>query len=146
MCVLQKNYLTANNESDEDERLDWSKLYSVSRRVLKCAPDLCYMASCDIVEKPDKKPRERRVGHNEQVGETKHPDKLANVSKEENSLDDTVRFIFWALNKEYKNNRNQGVNYFKFAMDPASFGQSVENCFHLSFLMRDTRVKMAEGR
>lgn len=95
--------------------------------------------------KKEKKPRGRKEHKNEQVA-TKQPERLTNVSKEEDSVDDTVKFIFWTLNKEYKNNGNKPINYFLFAMDPDNFVQSVENCFHLSFLIRDARVQFSKSK
>ena len=35
-----------------------------------------------------------------------------------------------------------GVSLLRFAVNPASFGQTVENLFHLSFLVRDSRVEV----
>lgn len=36
-----------------------------------------------------------------------------------------------------------GLNFFRFAINPDSFGQSVENMFYISFLIRDNKAGIA---
>ena len=47
------------------------------------------------------------------------------------------------LEGEYRNNMNEPVNYFKFVIDPESFGRTVENMFHVSFLVKQRRVELS---
>lgn len=37
---------------------------------------------------------------------------------------------------------SQPINFFKFIINPESFGQTVENLFYLSFLIRDGKVSI----
>jgi hypothetical protein len=34
----------------------------------------------------------------------------------------------------------QRINFFKFIINPTSFGQSVENMFYVSFMIRDAKI------
>lgn len=35
---------------------------------------------------------------------------------------------------------SKGINFFRFVIDPDDFGQSVENCFYVSFLIKDGKA------
>ena len=37
---------------------------------------------------------------------------------------------------------SDAIPYFDFILDPTSFGKSVENMFHVSFLIKEGRAKM----
>lgn len=44
--------------------------------------------------------------------------------------------------EEDEDNEDEGVNFFKFFINPNSFGQSVENLFFTSFLIKDAKLKL----
>jgi len=47
------------------------------------------------------------------------------------------------LNQVYRSNGKKPVDYFKFVIDPESFGNTVENMFHVSFLVKQRVVQLS---
>jgi len=47
------------------------------------------------------------------------------------------------LSDAYKANGKKPVNYFQFVIDPDSFGNTVENMFHVSFAVKDRSVRLS---
>jgi len=47
------------------------------------------------------------------------------------------------LEQQYRQNSKKPVNYFKFVIDPESFGNTVENMFHVSFLVKQRVVRLS---
>ena len=46
---------------------------------------------------------------------------------------------------EYRRNNNTSIDYFAFVIDSESFGKTVENILHVSFLIRDGKCKKFKG-
>ena len=46
------------------------------------------------------------------------------------------------LERQYSQNNKRPVDYFKFVIDPDSFGSTVENMFHVSFLVKQRLVEL----
>ena len=58
---------------------------------------------------------------------------------EEQNTANMVKSVYQTYIEKYDGN---GVNLFKFFINPRSFGQSVENLFYTSFLVKDGRLKL----
>lgn len=63
---------------------------------------------------------------------------------EAQATDDTSEAEVKALMEEHGICDDSGVNFFRFIVHPKSFGQTVENLFYVSFLIRDGSVGVGE--
>ena len=95
-------------------------------------------------EEKTRRQRERKVGRERtQAAPTKtaivERSQAADGQRTAKLVDSTMKI----LEKEYKNNRKKPVNYFKFVIDPESFGRTVENMFHVSFLVKQRKVELS---
>jgi hypothetical protein len=59
--------------------------------------------------------------------------------------DDMTDEEIQALYTKYNTSADGGVAYFPFVINPYSFGQTIENMFYVSFLIRDGEVSLQEG-
>lgn len=50
----------------------------------------------------------------------------------------SVRLVAKVLDRN--DPERQGLNFFRVVINPDDFGQSVENCFYISFLIKDGRA------
>lgn len=142
-------------ESDEREEnsedLTWSNLIHVARNTVKYPPRFsCFYGPLgNSIEEETARTKERkpRVVHKKlDQGQRKEPEKITKVDSEEGSVDDIVKYVIHALNKEYEENGGEPVNYFRFVIDPTDFTKTIENMFHASFLVRDGRAKILSGK
>ncbi len=54
-----------------------------------------------------------------------------------------VESTYRQLVHEYRDNDNFAISYLDFVVDPESFGHTVENMFHVSFLVKENKARIA---
>ncbi len=73
------------------------------------------------------------------------PTRATQLTEPESSPNQTEALVQSALKqlvKRYKEGgRREPVCYFSFVIDPDSFGRTVENVFHVSFLVKEGKVR-----
>ena len=60
--------------------------------------------------------------------------KEKDIERQENETTRCVKMIYDILNEK------RSINFFEFIINPESFGQTIENLFYLSFLIRDGKA------
>ncbi len=71
-----------------------------------------------------------------------HTVQLTQSEESEGQTDALVTSTLRQLVAAFKANGKKPLCYFSFALDPSSFSVSVENLFHLSFLVKAFKVKV----
>lgn len=140
-----------NHINDEDNnRADWSILAKRASRMFKRAPVFSYMyGSFKPTELPRKEPKERvkRQTNRVAAAEKKQPEKVSTVTATEEGNDKAVQHMKKVLKHYFKHNGNRPIGFFDCVLDPNSFHRTVENIFHISFLMKNNfcAVKQENG-
>lgn len=126
-------------------RKKWILLGRQVKGMFRRSPPLTYMyGALDTIppppkEKPAKEPRARQATRVADLVATQDT-VLAEAEKSENQTEQMVTHVFKCLIACWKEAQKKPINFFKFVIDPDSFGSSIENLFHVSFLVKDGRV------
>ncbi|KAH9895829.1 Nse4 C-terminal-domain-containing protein [Cubamyces lactineus] len=139
----------ADDEDEEDQSeynegapLDWER---IARRALaksRRVPAMDFMLGPLSIE-PKKRTVAKRAKLEKNKEDMKKPQEITedDITRSENETTKNVATLERLLSKM------DAVNLFKFIINPNDFGQSVENLFYLSFLIRDGKcaLEIEEG-
>ncbi|CCE72582.1 Piso0_000168 [Millerozyma farinosa CBS 7064] len=147
---MEQQSSSVSNEGGDDEfhSLDWVRLGTLYETVsLKPVTNEFLLGALET-EKKQRAPRARNID------DTKHATSTtANLlaasdisNNNEKSTADMVKDVFQAfLSKRDTHDNKEGINFFKFFINPHSFPQSIENLFFTSFLIKDSKLKIYKG-
>ena len=88
------------------------------------------------------KPKEKRARQATKVSDLKETqaETLEEAETSDNITDRIVLNVYKCLVQKFKENERKPINFFKFVLHPSSFGASIENMFHVSFLIKENKV------
>ena len=92
------------------------------------------------IERKEKTVRQRIVRTKDKDLVKTKVTELRETQKSENQTEAMVKSCITQLVAHYRANGKKAVNYFKFVIDPNNFGDTVENIFHVSFLVKEKKV------
>ncbi|KAK5648511.1 hypothetical protein RI129_003403 [Pyrocoelia pectoralis] len=131
-------------ETETFKSSDWLNLLEGARKIVPTVSNYSFLyGSFDATKLPEPKEKKERIKREAQENVQKvQLQKVHNLQKEEEGIDDTVTFIGNVLSLKYKENNNNPIAYFDFVVDSEDFGATVENIFYTSFLVRDGKAKL----
>lgn len=130
-----------------------AKLAGKFRRV----PSLSYLYG-SVGDEPEAKPakiakvkttparRTRRKGYSTRVSSRRRKVNFNSEGDEEQMVDKMVDSLYEDLIREFKRSQHKPVNFYEFVCDPTGFANTVENIFHVSFLVKKRKVAMVDSR
>ncbi|KAG0377985.1 nuclear protein [Mortierella sp. AD032] len=128
-------------EIDNDQQaMDWTKVGKIAMRWSRKVPTMDFMLGPVAVEHKTRTMSQRtRVVRDPKA--MKKPQELReeDIARQENETTKNVLQINTIME-----GLERKVNLFKLVINPESFGQTVENIFYLSFLVRDGKASITE--
>jgi len=124
----------------------WVMLGKTVQKMFRKSPSLSYMFGAVDNAPPPPKEKKSREGQKrgtrvKDLVETQET-VLEEAEKSETQTEQLVTHTFSVLIDEWRENEKHAVNFFKFVIDPDSFGNTVENIFHVSFLIKDGKAEI----
>lgn len=132
-------------------RRKWVLLGTQTKAMFRRSPCLSYMyGALDTTPPPPKEKKAKEVGASQRTRvkdlvETRST-VLQEAEQSDNQTEQVVRHVLKCLVGGFRESDRQPINFFSFVLDPYSFGASVENLFHVSFLIKEGRVKLDVDR
>ncbi|KAG8747115.1 nuclear protein [Ceratobasidium sp. 414] len=125
----------SEEEHDHGQWLAWNKLTSRAMASSRAAPAMDFMLGPLSVE-PKKRQATQRAKLDKNQKVEIQPEELvaADLKRSENETSENIKTVYKRLEQ------CQRINFFKFIINPHSFGQSVENMFYVSFMIRDAKI------
>jgi len=140
----EKLKASMNVEQSLDKR-KWILLGEQVKTMFRRTPPLTFMfGSLDTSppEPKEKKQREMKAKQATKLSQLKETQAavMTETEKSVSQTDQMVSHVFKCLVLKWKENDKRPLNYFKFVINPKCFGTSVENIFHVSFLVKEGKV------
>ncbi|XP_035256072.1 non-structural maintenance of chromosomes element 4 homolog A isoform X3 [Anguilla anguilla] len=122
----------------------WQRLGAKAQDCFRTAPSFRFMLGSFMAEPPP--PRQRverqRKAPNKEVKRIM-PTQVKKVDEShQEATEKEVERILGYLQQYHQEDPNSPISYFEFVIDPRSFSRTVENIFHVSFLIRDGLARM----
>jgi len=140
--------LMANMGGGEISRRKWVILGTQVKTMFKRSPCLTYLyGALDTTPPP---PKERKEREPRATQATRVKDLVATkdtimqeAEASDNQTEQLVKHVFKCLVSAWRQGGQQPVNFFRFVIDPESFGATIENLFHVSFLVKEGKVNVS---
>ncbi|XP_054238478.1 non-structural maintenance of chromosomes element 4 homolog A [Indicator indicator] len=146
---------TEGQEDDSDSedapggflpRNAWHKLGEESEKYFRRAPSFHYMLGSFKSDPPVPRQRIERQRKTARVEEKRAmPAQLKKMEEShQEATEKEVERILGLLQTHFKNDPDTPISFFDLVIDPNSFARTVENIFHVSFIIRDgfARIKL----
>ena len=128
-------------------RRKWVMLGQQAKVLFKRSPVLtCMYGALNTTPPPkEKKAKDPKSRQATKVADLKETTAtvLAEVEKSENQTEQMVTHVFRCLVTKFREMGRSPINYFKFVLDPGCFGTSIENMFHVSFLVKEGKAEIS---
>lgn len=142
---VRRGRADSDDEDDDDdsaggvERWDWAKLGRLAGSVSRRAVTMDFvLGPLDTVPKARKGVQRRQ----EVAAERTAPRALQQTDLQQNAGRESTSAII-KVSQLLKQQGPRGVCLFRFAVDPHSFVNTVENFFHVSFLIKENKASLA---
>ncbi|XP_062352316.1 non-structural maintenance of chromosomes element 4 homolog A isoform X1 [Cinclus cinclus] len=126
----------------------WKTMGEEALKYFRRAPTFHYMMGSFKSEPPVPKQRiERQKKASRGKAERAMPAQLKKMEEShQEATEKEVERVLGILQTHFENDPNTPISFFDFVIDPNSFARTVENVFHVSFLIRDglANIKMDE--
>lgn len=134
--------LTGTDEEEDEVDLPnaaWKELGKKSTSLFKKTPSFEFLLGPLVIEVQVKVKNARTPIKKDENVAMKKLEQIGSVEKQEEATTKEVDRIYKILKKKSKDGRSP-ICFFQFVVNPESFGQTVENIFHVAFLIKDGRV------
>lgn len=138
------SYLKQEPCGTNNIRLMSQKLAPIAAKCFSRTPSYMYMlGTFQVGEVAVTQKKARKQKEKQEEGSTKQPENVKRLEKQEDGVEETVHYIMNVVTAAYRQNKNKPINYFKLVINPDSFGATIENIFHVSFLVKDGYVDLS---